>query len=134
LLDDVRDTAVHRILVVEDNPLVGMLLAEMLEQMGHTVCGVAATEQAAIAAAAEQLPDLIIADAKLGNGSGLAAVSEILLLHDVAHIFMSGDIASLAERRPHAVLLEKPFQPQDLQRGILRAFSSASRLVNGSAA
>lgn len=122
--DDFPHIAAHRILVVEDNELVGMLLAEMLEQMGHTVCGVAATEQAAVAAAAAQLPDLIIADARLGHGSGLAAMSEILRRHDVAHIFMSGDILSLAEQRPDAVLLEKPFQQQDLERGIRRAFDS----------
>jgi DNA-binding NtrC family response regulator len=101
-----------------------MLLAEMLERMGHTVCGVAATEQAAIAADAEYSPDLIIADAKLGHGSGLAAMTKILQRHDVAHILMSGDILSLAEQRPDAVLLEKPFRDEDLQRGILRAFDS----------
>ena len=33
-----------RILVVEDDALIGMLLADMLDAMGHTVCAVARTQ------------------------------------------------------------------------------------------
>jgi two-component system, response regulator PdtaR len=40
-----------RILVVEDDALFGMLLAELLAMMGHDVCGIEATEADAVAAA-----------------------------------------------------------------------------------
>jgi CheY-like chemotaxis protein len=33
-----------RVLVVEDNAIIGMLLAEMLAEMGHDVCGLETTE------------------------------------------------------------------------------------------
>jgi two-component system, response regulator PdtaR len=39
-----------RILVVEDDPMLGDLLAEMLQTMGHEVCGVETTEADAVTA------------------------------------------------------------------------------------
>jgi CheY-like chemotaxis protein len=35
-----------RVLVVEDNAIIGMLLGEMLAEMGHDVCGIETTEAA----------------------------------------------------------------------------------------
>ena len=37
-----------QILVVEDDSLIAMLLAETLAEMGHGVCGVEATERGAV--------------------------------------------------------------------------------------
>ena len=116
--------AARRILVVEDNHLIGLLLGEMLEELGHIVCGITATEQDAVAAAAEHNPDLIIADARLGQGSGLSAVATILQRTYVPHIFMSGDLLSLRALRPDAIILRKPFQRQDLIYGIDRALNT----------
>ena len=39
-----------RILIVEDDALIGMLLAEMLEDMGHGLCAIEATEADAVTA------------------------------------------------------------------------------------
>ena len=36
------------ILVVEDDAMIGMLLGEMLEEMGYDVCAIAATEEDAV--------------------------------------------------------------------------------------
>jgi DNA-binding response OmpR family regulator len=105
---------VHRVLVVEDHHLVGLLLAEMLEELGHEVCGIAVTEAAAVAMAQAQLPCLMIVDVRLGAGSGLAAVAEILRHRYVPHIYMSGDIVSLRAAPSHAVMLRKPFQCDEL--------------------
>lgn len=119
------DPSRHGILVVDDHRLIAELLAEMLEELGHKVCGIASTEEAAVAAAAELRPGLIIIDAGLGRGCGLAAMAEILRLDYVPHIFMSGDIRALAASQPNAVLLAKPFHCDDLQRGIHRAIHAA---------
>ena len=45
-----------RVLVVEDDALIGALLAEMLAGMGHDVCGIEATEAAAVSAEARCRP------------------------------------------------------------------------------
>jgi CheY-like chemotaxis protein len=40
-----------RVLLVEDDALIGVLLARLLRGMGHEVCDTAATEAAAVTAA-----------------------------------------------------------------------------------
>ena len=95
-----------RIQVVDDDPMIGTLLAAMLETMGHHVCAVSATEAAAIIDAARYEPGLMIVDAWLGDGSGVSAVAQILHTHCfIPHLFMSGNIAKVRLLRPDAVLL-----------------------------
>ena len=67
-----------RILVVEDDAMIGGLLAETLEDLGHVVCAVETNAANAVAAAARHHPDLMIVDVGLGEASGIAAVKEIL--------------------------------------------------------
>lgn len=112
------------ILLVEDDALIGELLAEMLADMGHRVCPVESTEAGAVAAAANCQPDLLIVDAGLRQGSGLNAVSDILRERFIPHVFMSGNLASVRARRPDAIMLQKPFEELYLRRAIERAMAS----------
>jgi DNA-binding response OmpR family regulator len=107
-----------RILVAEDNALIGMLLADMLTAMGHDVCAVEATESATVASAMRHRPDLLIADGWLREGSGIAAVKTILQSHVMAYIFVTGDSAAIRDRMPGAVILEKPFNEATLYAAI----------------
>jgi len=109
-----------RVLVVEDDAVIGMLLGEMLVEMGHIICAIAATEAEAVAAAARYEPDLMIVDARLGEGSGLSAVEKIGRTGDVPHFFVSGDASRVRALRPGAVVLQKPFRESDLVRAISR--------------
>jgi len=99
-----------RVLLVEDDALIGMLLADMLTGVGHKVCEIAVTEAEAVAAAAEHRPDLMIVDVGLGKGSGVAAMEEILRGWYVPHLYMTGNVARIGALRQHAVVLEKPFR------------------------
>ncbi len=76
-----------RILVVEDDAMIGMALTEMLEEMGHDVCSIEATEAEAISAADRCRPDLMIVDVLLGAGNGVSAVTEILRVPARCRIF-----------------------------------------------
>ena len=68
-----------RVLVVEDEAMIALLLGTLLAEMGHEVCATADTAAAAIDAARRYAPDLIIADAHLHGGEdGVDAVEEIL--------------------------------------------------------
>jgi two-component system, response regulator PdtaR len=62
------------VLVIEDDTLIAMLLADWLAGMGHDVCATAATEGEAVIAAADHRPDPMIVDVGLGRGSGVSAV------------------------------------------------------------
>ncbi len=110
-----------RVLVVEDDPMIGILLAEMLEGMGHDVCAIETTEAAAVSAASEYRPGLMIVDAWLGDGSGVSAVERILRTGFVPHLFTSGNVKKIRALRPDAVVLEKPFREPELARAIQRA-------------
>ena len=113
-----------RILVVEDDAVIGELLAEMLGEMGHDVCGVEATEANAVLAAARCLPDLMIVDAWLGLGSGVEAMSEICSHGFVPHVFISGQIAHVRMLRPNSVMIQKPFSELDLSLAVSRAMAA----------
>ena len=113
-----------RIVLVEDDAIIATLTAETLQSMGHEVCAIAASEADAVCAAARERPDLLIVDAHLTEGSGLAAVRRILLKGPVPHIFISGDVLSAEQLDASAILLQKPFQEKDLARAIVQAFAA----------
>ena len=103
-----------RVLVIEDDALIAMLLSEMLAGMGHSVCATAATESEAVTAAAHYRPDLMVVDAGLGQGSGVSAVEEIQQARPIAHVFISGDADRIRERNPEALVVRKPFRQAEL--------------------
>jgi two-component system, response regulator PdtaR len=110
------------VLIIEDDALIGMLLTEMLQEMGHVVCATAVTEEDAVADAARYKPSLMIVDEQLLEGSGMSAVERILRTGSVACVFMSG--ANV--RRPGATVLLKPFVEADLVRAIQNVVGSAN--------
>ena len=113
-----------RVLVVEDDAVIGVLLAEMLIGMGHDVCAVELTEAGAVSAEARCRPDLMIVDVQLGDGNGVDAVAEIRRTRLVPHLFVSGDISQVKHLQPGAVLLQKPYREADLARVIQRALAA----------
>ena len=114
-----------RVLVIEDDALIAMLLSELLAGMGHDVCATAATEADAVIAATRHRPDLMIVDARLGGGSGVSAVEEILRAGPVAHLFISGDAEKVQTRQPDAVVVRKPFRKAELARAIDTSLAAA---------
>nr|WP_280846179.1 response regulator [Neoroseomonas nitratireducens] len=106
-------------MVVDDNAVIGMLLARTLTSMGHEICAVETTQDDAVAAAARYRPDLMIVDVALGQGSGIAAVEEVLRTRHVPHIFMSG--APIQAGTRGRVVLAKPFDEAELALAIADA-------------
>jgi CheY-like chemotaxis protein len=114
-----------RILVVEDDAMVAAVLAELLETLGHSVCGIAATEADAVAAAFQLYPEMMIVDMKLRKGSGLGAVDQIQGRRLVAHVFVCGDASRIRALRPGATVIQKPYFEEDLTRALQRALDAA---------
>ena len=112
-----------RVIVVEDDCVISMLLAETLAELGYHVCAVEATEAGAVAAAARHRPDLMIVDMHLASGSGPSAVAAIARAEPVPHVFITG--AGLQVLAPDAVVLSKPFREADLVQAIERALGAA---------
>jgi CheY-like chemotaxis protein len=107
------------ILVVEDDAMIGAVLAEMLAGLGYEIGPIQRTEEGAVAAAALRRPDLMIVDLRLAEGTGVTAVERITRAGPIPHVFMSG-IGPFAAINSE-VLLTKPFREADLIRAIWRA-------------
>ena len=115
-----------RVLVIEDDALIALMLAEVLRDMGHLVCATARTPAEAIAAARQENPDLVLSDVKLRDGSGIDAVEEIrpqqagpTYVHDRRP---GGPEIAL----PAAVAIRKPFSQDSLAKAIEKASAAAA--------
>jgi DNA-binding response OmpR family regulator len=115
-----------RIVVAEDEPLLAMLLEDVLKEMGHEICAVESTEAGTVTAALKYTPDILIVDPGLLRGSGISAVTEILRTLFIAHVFVSGDKLWDRPLHPRAVVLQKPFRESDLATAIQRAMGTPS--------
>ena len=110
-----------RILIAEDDGIIAFCLEELLGGMGYQICAIASDETETIAAAALHAPSLMIVDEGLRDGSGIAAVTEILKTGFVPHIFATGDCYRVLAQDPDAIVLQKPYTAQALSRAIERA-------------
>jgi CheY-like chemotaxis protein len=105
-----------RILLVEDNDMIAILLSDLLEGLGHVICSIARTESEAISAAIRHEPDILIVDVKLKQGTGVSAVREITRIRPFPHFFITGE--GIHAVKSEAIVLQKPFREADLMRAI----------------
>ena len=111
--DALRQQLAARVLIIEDEPIIGLDLTRVARELGHTVVGVAATRSEAVAMAAETHPGLVLADVRLADGSsGLDAAADILASLDVPVIFITAFPEHLltGDRPEPAFLITKPFR------------------------
>jgi DNA-binding NarL/FixJ family response regulator len=107
-----------RILIVEDDPLIAMLLRDLLYEGGYEVVGVAADANGAVQQAATGNPDLVLADIHLrGHVDGIQAAVEIKKRHDTEVVFLtSDDDSATVERAKNARPAAYLNKPTDLLR------------------
>ncbi|UPY35630.1 response regulator [Sediminicoccus sp. KRV36] len=117
-----------RVLIIEDEVVIGMLLAQLLAAMGHEVTAVEGTEEGAVAAAGKARPDLILADERLRAGSGISAVERILRDGFIPHIWMSGAPTHRAILSRGVAELRKPFSELELELAIAQVTMSAAAM------
>lgn len=115
---------VLHVLIVEDEPIIALLVGDVVKSMGHLVCDIVATEADAVEMALTCQPDLMIVDAGLRDGSGVGAIQTILKLQAMPHIFVTGDKRSVQQLAPESTILEKPFFVPDLEQAIENAMAS----------
>lgn len=114
-----------RVLVVEDEALVALLLEEMLAELGHEVIGTHATVSSAEAAAERTTADLVVLDLNLA-GRRTDRVAEILKRRGIPIILASG-FGSPQPQSSTIVVLPKPYALHDLRGAIARLVTDGSR-------
>jgi two-component system, response regulator PdtaR len=77
-VDPAGPAAGVRVMVVEDEALIRLDLAEMLTEEGYVVAGEAGDGEAAITMARQLRPDLVIMDVKMPKVDGIAAAATIV--------------------------------------------------------
>ncbi len=105
-----------RVLLLEDEAIMGMYLTRVLENNGYDVAVRIATGEHLIEAFKKHLPDIIIADIHLaGVLTGEDAVDALLQRHPaVQALFITGDRQYSGPARHPLQTLTKPFTDRQL--------------------
>ena len=112
-----------KLLVVEDDALIRMLLADMIGEIGYTVAAEAGSVDEALEATRKTDFDLAILDADL-KGRSVSPVADALVARDIGFVFVTGyDDHGLFPYRDRPTL-RKPFQIDALRRCCKSALSS----------
>jgi len=107
-----------RILLVEDEALVAMLVEDTLVQHGHVVTGIADTRADALALADADRPDLALCDVRLARGDCGRGVAVTLAERGIPCLFLSGNCPDVADHPLILGCVAKPFQAAALGRVI----------------
>lgn len=108
-----------RILVVEDEMLVSMLLEDMLADFGCSVVGPAPTVADAMPLATGAQIDAAVLDLNLA-GDPIYPVADALKARGVPFVFASGyGESGVTEAHRGAPMLQKPYRQADLERALV---------------
>ena len=123
------------ILLVEDEPLIAMVLGEVLADAGHTVRGPASTVRCGLKTLESglpdlALPDLALVDINLRNGdSGIDLARELLSRWGVPSLFISGQsIEAHANRDAALGFIGKPYSSE----AVLASIKVLEHIMDGS--
>ncbi|WP_363350435.1 response regulator [Methylocystis echinoides] len=121
---EIADQIATDVLIIEDEPLIAHDLRSIVEELGHSVAGMARTHREAVLAMETAKPGLILADIQLADGSsGLDAVNEILGSFSTPVIFVTAYPERFLTGAPPepAFLVTKPFSVESLKAVISQA-------------
>jgi CheY-like chemotaxis protein len=109
----------QRVLVLDDEMLVAMMLEDMLAELDYEVVGPFGTLEEALAAVATERLDCAIIDLNLGRGVLSTPVAEALRARGVPFLLATGYGANeQTDQMGHSGLLGKPFSTSDVQDAI----------------
>jgi CheY-like chemotaxis protein len=108
----------RRVLVVEDELMIRMLLQDMLDDLGHTLAGEAGRIDEALTLASQAEFDVAILDVNL-NGEPISPVVEVLVRRGLPFVFATGyGQRGVPEPYRRTLTLQKPFQAEALAQAI----------------
>ena len=115
-----------RVLLVEDEALVAMMIQETMTEFGFQVIGPVSTASEALAAARNSQFEAAVLDINLGDGM-VYTVAEILSKRGVPFVFVTGyDAESVDSRFTGVPVLQKPIERNMLQKVFLLGAGDAA--------
>ncbi|MEX0722514.1 MAG: response regulator [Gracilimonas sp.] len=113
----------HKILIVEDDMIISLVVENMIKKLGHELVGKSASGEDAIKLAIEHKPDIILMDIRLkGDMDGIEAVEQIKQHIETNVIYLTGNSDKVNYDRAKATecidLISKPFTIGELTRSL----------------
>lgn len=112
-----------KLLIVEDEFILQMMIEKMVQRMGHQIVGKAKSGDMAVDLARQHKPDIILMDIKIiGDYDGIQTVMRIREFSDAHVLYLSGNTDPETMKRAKATkpmdFIIKPFEYQDLKTAI----------------
>ena len=113
--------AEKKILIVEDDMIISLVIENMIKKLGHSLIGKAASGEESVDLAKEHEPDIILMDIRLkGEMDGIEAVNEIKKHIETHVIYLTGNSDKVNYDRAKDSgcidLISKPFTIGELTR------------------
>ncbi len=106
-----------RVLVVEDEAIIAIMLEEMLVQLGAEVIGPAPSLVAGLALARMETIDAAVLDVNL-RSDRIDPVADLLRCRRIPFVFTTGYGASAAGAGGHEPVIEKPYTREKLESAL----------------
>jgi len=115
----------RRVLIAEDDFLVSEMIAGLVEEVGHTVVGRAASGREAFEMARSLRPDVILMDIAMPDTDGIEATRQILAGCPapvvIVTAFETPELVARASAAGVGAYLVKPTNAQEMERAIVVA-------------
>jgi CheY-like chemotaxis protein len=121
-----RELSNRKVLVVEDEMIIAMLIEDMLDEFGCKLVGPATNVPRALELIAKESIDVAVLDLNL-DGKDTYAIADALQRKNVPFIFATGyGSAGLRQEYGNRPVLQKPFPASDLETALTEALSGTN--------
>lgn len=121
-----------KVLVVEDEALIGLDLIRFLEDLGCSPCGPFASRDQALNSMSEEMPDIATLDVNLSHGDTCAPIAEALQRASRPFVYVTANEADVVHLAmlPSKVVL-KPINYIELERTLAKVvrWQKAARIA-----
>ncbi|MBI5597753.1 MAG: response regulator [Elusimicrobia bacterium] len=116
----------YKVLIIDDSPVLRIMLGEMLKSLGHTIVGEADSAAAGLKAFREKKPDLVTLDISLPDENGLQVLEKLRRIDPAARVLVvTGNDQKSIEEKALSLralgVLHKPFDEGELQAMLEKA-------------
>lgn len=107
----------RRVLLVEDDWMISIMLQDMIEELGFDVIGPIHTAREGLLQAGDIEVDFAVLDYDLGNGTDSLSIAKVLSARKIPFAFATGKgREEIGPGYDDVPLIYKPVLPEELQR------------------
>ena len=121
-----RELSNRKVLVVEDEMMIAMLIEDMLDEFGCKLVGPATNVPRALDLIGKEQVEIAVLDLNL-DGQDTYAIADALQQKNVPFIFATGyGSTGLRQEYGNRPVLQKPFQARDLETALAEALGGSN--------